>query len=55
MVGADEKVLELGVGTGKSFPFSPPGAEVTAIDISEKMLKDAKCLLAYQLNLSHER
>jgi phosphatidylethanolamine/phosphatidyl-N-methylethanolamine N-methyltransferase len=55
MVGADEKVLELGVGTGKSFPFYPPGAEVTAIDISEKMLKDAQCLLAYQLNLSRER
>lgn len=37
LVGADEKVLELGVGTGKSFRFYPPGADVTAIDISEKM------------------
>lgn len=42
LVGKDEKVLELGVGTGKSFPFYPPGTEVTAIDISEKMLARAR-------------
>jgi phosphatidylethanolamine/phosphatidyl-N-methylethanolamine N-methyltransferase len=42
MVGADEKVLELGVGTGKSFPFYPPGADVTAIDISQRMLERAR-------------
>jgi phosphatidylethanolamine/phosphatidyl-N-methylethanolamine N-methyltransferase len=53
-VGAGRKILELGVGTGKSLPFYPPGAEVTAIDISEKKLEDAQCLLAYQLNLSRE-
>jgi ubiquinone/menaquinone biosynthesis C-methylase UbiE len=41
LVGSEEKTLELGVGTGKSFPFYP-AAEITAIDISEKMLQRAK-------------
>jgi len=35
------KILEVGVGTGKNFPFYPPHAEVTAIDFSEKMLNRA--------------
>ncbi|MDH4111005.1 MAG: methyltransferase domain-containing protein [Gammaproteobacteria bacterium] len=42
LVGKAEKILELGVGTGKSFPFYPPGTEVTAIDISDKMLARAR-------------
>ena len=36
------KVLEVGVGTGKNFPYYPADAEITAIDFSEKMLKRAK-------------
>jgi ubiquinone/menaquinone biosynthesis C-methylase UbiE len=36
------KILEVGVGTGKSFPFYPPGAEVTAIDFSIRMLVRAR-------------
>ena len=36
------KTLELGVGTGKNFPFYPPGVDVTAIDVSERMLERAQ-------------
>ncbi len=36
------KVLEVGVGTGKSFPFYPEGCEVTAIDFSKGMLAQAR-------------
>ncbi len=32
------KILEVGVGTGKNFPYYPPNAEITAIDFSEKMM-----------------
>lgn len=32
------RILEVGVGTGKNFPYHPPGAEVTGIDLSERML-----------------
>ncbi|MFW6150972.1 MAG: class I SAM-dependent methyltransferase [Chloroflexota bacterium] len=35
------QVLEVGVGTGKNLPYYPPQAEVTAIDISPKMLQRA--------------
>jgi phosphatidylethanolamine/phosphatidyl-N-methylethanolamine N-methyltransferase len=49
MVRRGENTLEVGVGTGKSFPFYPPGAGVTGIDISEKMLERAK-LRAKQLS-----
>jgi len=35
-------ILEVGVGTGKNFPFYPPDEEITAIDFSEKMLELAK-------------
>lgn len=34
-------ILEVGVGTGKNFPYYPPNAEITAIDFSEKMLSRA--------------
>lgn len=40
-VHQDEKVLELGVGTGKNMPYFPQGTQITAIDISEKMLARA--------------
>lgn len=36
------KILEVGVGTGKSFPYYPKGIEITAIDFSEKMLDRAR-------------
>lgn len=36
------RVLEIGVGTGKNFPFYPADAEITAVDFSEKMLKRAR-------------
>lgn len=32
------QVLEAGAGTGKNFPLYPPGLEVTALDLSMKML-----------------
>jgi len=44
------KVLEVGVGTGKNFPLYPPGADVTGIDVAERMLALAKAKVA-RLNL----
>jgi len=35
-------ILEVGVGTGKNFPYYPANAEITAVDFSDKMLKRAK-------------
>lgn len=37
-----ERILEVGVGTGKNIPFYPSGAQTTAIDISPKMLEKAR-------------
>jgi len=34
-------ILEVGVGTGKNFDYYPKDARITAIDFSEKMLKQA--------------
>jgi phosphatidylethanolamine/phosphatidyl-N-methylethanolamine N-methyltransferase len=36
------RILEVGVGTGKNFPYHPLGAEVTGIDLSERMLAQAR-------------
>ncbi|MBF8266294.1 MAG: hypothetical protein HW384_2158 [Dehalococcoidia bacterium] len=36
------KILEVGVGTGRSFTYYPPDADITAIDISDRMLAKAK-------------
>jgi ubiquinone/menaquinone biosynthesis C-methylase UbiE len=36
------RILEVGIGTGKNFPYYPAGAEITAIDFSDKMLERAK-------------
>ena len=35
-------ILEVGVGTGKNFPYYPSDVEITAIDFSKKMLKRAQ-------------
>lgn len=35
------RVLEVGVGTGKNFAYHPPGADVTGIDLSDRMLEQA--------------
>lgn len=37
-----ERVLEIGVGTGKNMPYYPAGVDVTSIDISDKMLSRAR-------------
>lgn len=36
------RILELGVGTGKNIRYYPPGRNIVAMDISEKMLARAK-------------
>lgn len=35
------RVLEVGVGTGRNLSYHPPGSEVTAIDISPRLLAKA--------------
>lgn len=42
------RVLEVGVGTGKNFSHYPKDAQVTAIDLSEKMLDRARRRAARQ-------
>ena len=37
-----QHILEVGVGTGKNFPFYPANGRITAIDFSEKMLEKAQ-------------
>jgi phosphatidylethanolamine/phosphatidyl-N-methylethanolamine N-methyltransferase len=37
-----ENILEIGVGTGKNYPYYPLDVSITAIDFSEKMLKIAR-------------
>ncbi len=38
----DGCVLELGVGTGKSFRYHPASREIVAVDLSERMLRRAQ-------------
>lgn len=40
--GARGRVLEIGVGTGRNLSLYPEAVEVTAIDISEEMLRRAR-------------
>ena len=37
-----KRVLEVGVGTGKNFPYYPADTEIVAVDFSEEMLKRAR-------------
>ncbi|MEN6622532.1 MAG: class I SAM-dependent methyltransferase [Smithella sp.] len=39
---AKGRIFEAGVGTGKNFPYYPKNADVTGIDIADKMLPLAK-------------
>jgi phosphatidylethanolamine/phosphatidyl-N-methylethanolamine N-methyltransferase len=39
---AGDRVLEVGVGTGLSFPFFPPDCRVIGVDISREMLSRAR-------------
>ena len=39
---AGAKVLEVGVGTGKNFAYHPPEIRVTGIDLSDRMLEQAR-------------
>lgn len=36
------RILEVGVGTGKNLPHYPRGIQITAVDLSDKMLKRAR-------------
>jgi ubiquinone/menaquinone biosynthesis C-methylase UbiE len=38
----DGKILFLAVGTGLDIPFFPPGKDITALDISPKMIEQAR-------------
>jgi ubiquinone/menaquinone biosynthesis C-methylase UbiE len=40
-VGLSGRLLDAGVGTGRNFPFYPPGAKVVGIDLSPAMLARA--------------
>jgi ubiquinone/menaquinone biosynthesis C-methylase UbiE len=42
-VGSEaKKIIEIGVGTGKNISYYPAGVQITAIDLSEQMLRRAK-------------
>jgi ubiquinone/menaquinone biosynthesis C-methylase UbiE len=36
------RVLEVGVGTGLTLPLYPPGMQITAVDLSPRMLQRAR-------------
>lgn len=38
----DGSILEIGVGTGKNIPFYPSGTNITAVDLSDRMMSYAK-------------
>lgn len=40
--GLSGRILEAGVGTGRNFPFYPPGSSVVGIDLSPAMLARAQ-------------
>lgn len=44
-LGARDKLLEVGIGTGMNLQFYPAGCEITGIDLCENMLKQAEVKL----------
>ena len=40
--GLSGRLLDAGVGTGRNFPFYPPGTTIVGIDISPAMLARAE-------------
>lgn len=44
--GLSGRILEVGVGTGRNFPFYPATSNVVGIDLSPAMLARAQCRLA---------
>jgi ubiquinone/menaquinone biosynthesis C-methylase UbiE len=40
--GVSGRILDAGVGTGRNFPFYPPGSQVVGIDLSPAMLARAE-------------
>jgi len=40
--GLSGRILEAGVGTGRNFPFYPPGSHIVGIDLSPAMLARAE-------------
>ena len=40
--GLSGRLLDVGVGTGRNFPFYPPGSQVVGIDVSSAMLARAE-------------
>ncbi len=48
------RILEIGVGTGKNMRFYPPGAQLTAIDTSSKMLEKAAAKTASRPDIAIE-
>jgi ubiquinone/menaquinone biosynthesis C-methylase UbiE len=50
---AGPRVLEIGVGTGKNMPFYPVGLDITAIDLSPRMVETAR-VRAQKLKLEIE-
>ncbi len=45
------RVLEVGIGTGRNLPFYPGGCKITGVDLSERMIEEAR-KLALNLNIS---
>jgi ubiquinone/menaquinone biosynthesis C-methylase UbiE len=41
-LGGEQRVLEVGVGTGKNFPYHPADVDVVGLDLSERMLAQAR-------------
>jgi ubiquinone/menaquinone biosynthesis C-methylase UbiE len=39
---AKGKILEISIGTGRNLPFYPDGREIIGVDVSEKMLEEAR-------------
>ena len=46
-IKTDNRVLEVGVGTGLNLPLYPRDAHITGVDISEEMLKKARERVAH--------